>query len=209
MIDAQSRRAARNLATSSKRLLWALKKKLSRGAKSSTRGRPPAPPRRTRAVGEGEGDLLDRGRPGLANVVARDRDCVPVRQLLRAVGEHVRHEAHRGPRRVDVGAPRDVLLQDVVLNRAAQLVARDALLLGDELVEQSRVAAVALMVIEVVTSSSGRSRPAAGACPRARRSRRRPCRLRPRRAGGRRHSPSGWAGRRRRTVRSGRHAAGT
>ena len=37
MIRAQSRRAARNFATSSRRLLWALKKKESWGAKSSTR----------------------------------------------------------------------------------------------------------------------------------------------------------------------------
>ena len=36
MTSAQMRRAARYLATSSKRLLWALKKKLSRGANSST-----------------------------------------------------------------------------------------------------------------------------------------------------------------------------
>ena len=36
MIRAQRRRAARNLATSSKNWLWALKKKLSRGAKASS-----------------------------------------------------------------------------------------------------------------------------------------------------------------------------
>ena len=36
MIRAHIRRAARNLATSSNRLLWAFQKKLSRGAKSST-----------------------------------------------------------------------------------------------------------------------------------------------------------------------------
>jgi hypothetical protein len=42
MIFAHMRRAARNLATSSKRLLWAFQKKLSRGAKSSTSRGPAA-----------------------------------------------------------------------------------------------------------------------------------------------------------------------
>ena len=39
--------------------------------------------------------------------------------------------SRRGPRRVDVVAARDVLLQHVVLDRAAELLGRDALLLGD------------------------------------------------------------------------------
>ena len=41
-------------------------------------------------------------------------------------------------RRVDVGAAGDVLLEHVVLDRAGELVAGDALLLGDELVEQQQ-----------------------------------------------------------------------
>ena len=105
MIRAHMRRAARNLATSSKRLLCAFQKKLSLGANSST-----VEARRERgldvgdAVGERERDLLDRGRARLADVVARDRDRVPLRHVLRAVREGVGDEPHRGPRRVDVGA---------------------------------------------------------------------------------------------------------
>src|SRR5665213_1988107 len=71
------------------------------------------------AVREGEGDLLYRRGAGFADVVAGDGDGVPVGHLLRAVGERVHDEAHRGTRGVDVGSARDVLLQDVVLNRAA------------------------------------------------------------------------------------------
>ena len=76
-------RAARYLATSSKRSLWALKKKLSRGAKSST-SRPRA--RHcldvVEAVGQREGQLLHGGRAGLADVVAADRHRVPLRHVL-------------------------------------------------------------------------------------------------------------------------------
>ena len=62
MIRAHSRRAARNLATSSKKLLWPLKKNDSRGANASTSR--PACQRRLDvgdAVGEREGDLLHGG----------------------------------------------------------------------------------------------------------------------------------------------------
>ena len=78
------RRAARYLAISSKKSMWALKKKLRRGAKSSTAE--PAAQRRLdvgEAVGEGEGELLRGRRPGLADVVAGDRDRVPSRHLGR------------------------------------------------------------------------------------------------------------------------------
>ena len=43
-----------------------------------------------------------------------------------------------GLRRVDVGAAGDVLLEHVVLDRAGQRRRVDALLLGDQLVEQQQ-----------------------------------------------------------------------
>ena len=82
---AQIRRAARYLAISSKKSMWALKKKLSRGANSSTSS--PACHRRLdvgEAVGERERQLLRGRRPGLADVVAGDRDRVEPRHLGRA-----------------------------------------------------------------------------------------------------------------------------
>ena len=59
-------------------------------------------------------------------------------RLLGAVGEGVDDQPHGRTRRVDVGAAGDVLLQDVVLDGAADLLARHALLLGDQLVEQQQ-----------------------------------------------------------------------
>ena len=54
----------------------------------------------------------------------------------RAVGEQVGRQPHRGPRREDVVPARDVLLEDVVLDGAAQLLGRHALPLGHELVQE-------------------------------------------------------------------------
>jgi hypothetical protein len=83
------------------------------------------------SVGERERELLHRVRAGLTDVVAADRDRVPARVLLRAVRDEVGREPHRRPRRKDVGPPRDVLLQDVVLRRSGDTVGRHALALGD------------------------------------------------------------------------------
>ena len=91
-----------------------------------------------KAVGEREADLLDGGRAGLADVVAADRDHVPARQPLRAVGEQVGGQPHGRPRREDVVPAGGVLLEDVVLHRAAEPLARHALPLGDQLVEQEQ-----------------------------------------------------------------------
>src|SRR5439155_11080699 len=66
------------------------------------------------AVPEREGELLDRGRPGLADVITADRDRVPARHVGRGEREDVRDDAHRRPRGIDVGLLGDVLLEDVV-----------------------------------------------------------------------------------------------
>ena len=85
------RRAARNFATSSNRSLCAAKKNDSRGANEST-----ASPASTALrdvldrVRERERELLHRRRAGFANVVAGDRDRIPVRHLGGAEAEQCR-----------------------------------------------------------------------------------------------------------------------
>ena len=81
-------------------------------------------------VGQREGQLLGGGGPRLADVIARNRHRVPLRRVLRPPLEAVDDEAQRG---LDGKAPRvlrHVLLEDVILDRAAQLFGRHALLLG-------------------------------------------------------------------------------
>ena len=124
MMRAHSRRAARNFAISSRKSLCALKKNDSRGP--SAIHVEPGVARRLDVgdrVGEGEGDLLHRRRAGLADVVAADRDrcssCGSSRSQHAKMSVTMRR---RVPRRIDVGAAGDVLLEDVVLHRAGQLV---------------------------------------------------------------------------------------
>ena len=88
------------------------------------------------SVREREGEFLDGVGAGLANVVAGDRDRVEAGQPSLAVGEQIGRDPHRRPRREDVVPARYVLLEDVVLDGAAQFLGRHALLLGDQLVEE-------------------------------------------------------------------------
>ena len=125
------RRAARYLAISSKKSLCALKKNESAGAKSSM-SRPRARPQRTysspsASVKASSCAAVDSG---FADVVAADADRVPLGHVLRAELDRVGHQAHRRRRREDELFLRDVLLEDVVLDRAAELIHRHALLLG-------------------------------------------------------------------------------
>ena len=129
MMCAHSRRAARNFATSSRKSLCALKKKDSRWPEPVDVE--PGVDRRLHVgdrVRECERHLLDRRRARFADVIAADRDRVPVRQLAIAVGEDVGDDAERGAGRIDVGAARHVFLEDVVLDRAGQGLRVDPLL---------------------------------------------------------------------------------
>ena len=54
----------------------------------------------------------------------------------RAVGEGIGHQPHRRARREDERAPRGVLLEDVVLDRAAELARIGASLFGHDLVHE-------------------------------------------------------------------------
>ena len=80
-------------------------------------------------VRDREGQLLDRRRPGFLHVVAGDRDRVELRHLLRRVLDDVGHDPHARLGRIDVGVADHELLEDVVLDRAGELLAVDALLL--------------------------------------------------------------------------------
>ena len=88
------------------------------------------------AVSEREGHFLSSRRSRFTDVIAGDGNRVPVRNFLGAVGEGVNNESHRRTWWVDVRPTSDILLQDVVLNGSAELVARDALFFTDQLVHQ-------------------------------------------------------------------------
>src|SRR5271155_3731127 len=67
------------------------------------------------AVVDGEGEFLQRGRSGLANVVAADGDGIEARSKFRSEFESVDDQAHRRRRGIDIFLLRDVFLEDVIL----------------------------------------------------------------------------------------------
>jgi hypothetical protein len=81
------------------------------------------------AVGERVGEFDLGGRAGFLHVVARHRDAVELRHVLRAPREDVADHAHRRLRREDVGVADHELLEHVVLDRARESVRGDTLLL--------------------------------------------------------------------------------
>ena len=82
------------------------------------------------AVGQGERHLLHRIGAGVAEVRAGDRDRVESRHLGGAELDGVGDQSQRRLGRPDPGAARGVLLEDVVLDGAGQLLPRNTLLLG-------------------------------------------------------------------------------
>jgi hypothetical protein len=97
MMRLHMRRAARNFATSSMRLLCTLKKNESCAPNDvDVEPRVDGGLHVGDAVGERERHLLRRVAAGLADVVAADRDRVPLGHLARAPREDVGDEAERG-----------------------------------------------------------------------------------------------------------------
>ena len=145
------------------------------------------------AFAEGEGDFLHGGRAGFADVIAGDRDGVPLGKFVAAPGKNIGDDAHRRAHRINVRAARDVFLEDVVLHRAGEFGEIGALLFGDGDVEaeQNRGGGVDghrrgdFFERDAVEKSS--------ACLRANRWPRRLCRLRPARADDRNPCRSAWA----------------
>ena len=90
------------------------------------------------AVRERERKLLRRRRARLADVVAGDRDRMPLRELRRTPLHHVRNQPHRRLGREDVLLLRDVLLEDVRLDRPPQRRRRHPLLLTHRDVEREQ-----------------------------------------------------------------------
>ena len=79
-------------------------------------------------VGQRVGQLDVGSGTSLLHVIARDRDAVELRHLLRRIFEDVGDDLHRECRRIDVGVAHHELLQNVVLNGSGHLLELSALL---------------------------------------------------------------------------------
>src|SRR5260370_30118267 len=83
------------------------------------------------AVAQGEGQFLDGGRAGFADVIAADGNGVELGRVLNTEFKRVNHQAHGRFRGVDVFLLRNVFLHDVVLERAGNRFPVSALLFVD------------------------------------------------------------------------------
>ncbi len=70
------------------------------------------------SVAQRERQFLYRSRSRFANVIAADRNRVEAGHMLCSVLDHIGHQAHGWPRRINVLLLRNVFLQYVVLEGA-------------------------------------------------------------------------------------------
>jgi hypothetical protein len=74
---------------------------------------------------QGISQFLHRRGPRLLQVVTADIGRIPLRHMLDRVVDRIRDQAHRGTWRIDVGAAREILLDDIVLGGTAQFLRVD------------------------------------------------------------------------------------
>ena len=84
------------------------------------------------AVGDGVAEFLYAGRAGFLHVIAGNRNRVKARHVLRGIADDVGHDAHRRFGRIYISVPHHEFFQDVVLQRAGQLLRRYTLFLGGD-----------------------------------------------------------------------------
>ena len=90
------------------------------------------------AVGQGKRDFLGRGRAGLTDVVAGDRNRIPVRHPIGAKAENIRDDPQGRTGRINIRAASDILFEQVVLNGAVDLIPANALFFRHHQVERQQ-----------------------------------------------------------------------
>ena len=88
--------------------------------------------------GKRKGEFLHRRRAGLLQMVGADIHRIPLRHFLGREQDHVLGQPHRRYRRKHIGSARQIFLDDVVLRRAGELLARHALLVGERHIEREQ-----------------------------------------------------------------------
>ena len=67
------------------------------------------------SVCQSKGHFLDSRATGLAHVIAADTDGIPSGDAIFAKCKNIGNDAHGFGRRIDVGSPRGIFFQDIVL----------------------------------------------------------------------------------------------
>ena len=87
------------------------------------------------SIRQGEGHFLNVRGARFADVVARNRNRVPIGKFAAAPRKNIGDDAHGRAKRIDVSAASDVFLENVVLDSASEALEICALLFGDGDVE--------------------------------------------------------------------------
>ena len=88
--------------------------------------------------GERKGEFLHRRRARLLQMVGADVHRIPLRHFLGREQDHVLGQPHRRHRRKHISSARQIFLDDVVLRRAGELLARYALFVGERRIEREQ-----------------------------------------------------------------------
>ena len=83
-------------------------------------------------------NFLNSRTASFTNVIPRDRNGVPFRNVLRAIRKNISNDAHRRTRWVHVCTASDVFLQQVVLNCSANGRRRHTLLFCNQFIHQQQ-----------------------------------------------------------------------
>src|SRR6266481_7504334 len=73
------------------------------------------------AVGKAESDFLDGSRACFTDVIAGNRNGIPLGKRVAAPRENISDDAHCRAHGIDVRPARDVFLEDVILDGAGKL----------------------------------------------------------------------------------------
>jgi len=82
-------------------------------------------------ISNGESDFLRSGGTCFTDMVAGDGNGVPLRYILGAVFKNVSNQTHRRFNRKNIGSAGCVFFQNIILDGAAELISRYALLFSD------------------------------------------------------------------------------
>ena len=89
-------------------------------------------------IRQGERQFLHSGAASLSDVITRNGNRVPLWNVLGAIRKNIGDDPHRRPWWIHICSTRDVFLQQIVLNRAADFAGWHATLLCNELVHQQQ-----------------------------------------------------------------------
>ena len=106
------------------------------------------------SIAEGKSNFLYGRAACFPDMITRNGNGIPLWQFIAAPFKNIGDDAHGRFGRIDIGSPGGIFFQDIILNRARDFFQIGALLFCQCNIQSQQNKPVALIVMEVVTSSS-------------------------------------------------------